>query len=144
MLTNDSSKNKTVETTDSVADFIDKINDEPKRQDSHKLLAIMAVETGFAPRMWGSNIIGFGSYHYHYDSGREGDAPLVGFSPRKNEFSLYLAYDFDGRTEMLRNFGKHKSGKACIYVKKLADIDEDVLRKLIRASVAWTRKKYPN
>lgn len=136
-------KNKTAESTDSVLQFIDTVADETKRKDSLRLMEIMKTETGFKPRMWGTSIIGFGSYHYRYESGREGDAPLIGFSPRKNELALYLAHNFDGREDMLREFGKHKSGKACIYVKRLADIDENILRKMITASVSWTRQKYP-
>jgi len=139
-----SSKNKTAETADSVLQFIDTVMDETKRKDSLRLVEIMETETGFEPRMWGASIIGFGSYHYRYDSGREGDAPLVSFSPRKKELVLYLAHDFDGKEDMLREFGNHKRGKACIYVKKLADIDESILRKLINASLHWTRKKYPD
>jgi Arylsulfatase A and related enzymes len=136
-------KNKTVETTASVVDFLDTLADDAKRKDSLRLAEIIKAETGFEPRMWGTSIIGFGSYHYHYDSGREGDAPLVGFSPRKNEFALYLAQDFEEREELLRQFGKHKTGKACIYVKKLADINEGILKRMIAASVNSTRKKYP-
>lgn len=136
-------KNKTVETTASVVDFLDSLADDAKRKDSLRLAEIIKAETGFEPRMWGTSIIGFGSYHYHYDSGREGDAPLVGFSPRKNEFALYLAQDFEEREELLRQFGKHKTGKACIYVKKLADINEGILKRMIAASVNSTRKKYP-
>ena len=136
-------KNKTVETTDSVVEFLDSVVDETKRKDSLRLVEIIKTETGFEPRMWGASIIGFGSYHYRYESGREGEAPLVGFSPRKNELALYLAHNFDGREELLRKFGKHKGGKACIYVKKLTDIDEGILRQMITASVSWTRKKYP-
>jgi len=137
-------RNKTVETTDSVADFIGSIADEAKRNDSLRLSEIMEAETGHPPRMWGDSIVGFGSYHYRYDSGHEGDAPLVGFSPRKNELSIYLMSAFDRRAEMLANLGRHKSGKACIYIKKLTDVDERILRKLIAASVKWIRERYPN
>lgn len=136
-------KNKTAETTASVADFLDTLADDAKRKDSLRLAEIIKVETGFEPRMWGTSIIGFGSYHYRYDSGREGDAPLVGFSPRKNEFALYLSQDFEEREELLRQFGKHKTGKACVYVKKLADINEGILKRMIVASINSTRKKYP-
>lgn len=137
-------KNKTAETAYSVFQFLDTVADETKRKDSLRLVEIMKTETGFEPRMWGASIIGFGSYHYRYDSGREGDAPLVGFSPRKNELALYLAHNFGNREDLLQQFGKHKSGKACIYVKKLTDIDEGILKKMITASVNWTRKKYPD
>lgn len=137
-------KNKTVETMDSVADFIHSVANETRRNDSLRLTEIMEAEAGYPPRMWGDRIIGFGSYHYRYDSGHEGDAPLVGFSPRKSELSIYLMSAFDQRAEMLAGLGKHKSGKACIYIKKLADVDEPILRQLIAASVKWTRERYPN
>src|SRR5690606_34506775 len=137
-------RNKTVETTDSVADYIGSIADEAKRNDRLRLSEIMEAETGHPPRMWGDSIVGFGSYHYRYDSGHEGDAPLVGFSPRKNELSIYLMSAFDRRAEMLANLGRHKSGKACIYIKKLTDVDERILRKLIAESVKWIRERYPN
>lgn len=135
------SKNKTAETTNSVKDFIGTISDERKRDDSLRLIKIMGSETGYEPRLWGTDIIGFGSYHYRYESGHEGDAPLVGFSPRKKAFSIYLNCDFDKDPSLLTNFGKYKSGKACIYIQRLADINEAVLRKMVTASVKMTAKK---
>lgn len=137
-------QNKTVETTESVLDFINTVTDETKRNDSLRLVEFMEAETGIEPRMWGTSIVGFGSYHYRYESGREGDAPLIGFSPRKNELSLYLALNQADREEMLPAFGKHKTSKSCIYVKKLSDIDERVLQKMIRISIRNMRKKYPS
>jgi hypothetical protein len=137
-------KNKTAETTQSVAAFINQITDEAKRTDSFTLMKIMQQETGFEPKMWGANIVGFGSYHYKYASGHEGDAPLAAFSPRAKEFSLYLSQCFDQRQELLKEFGKHRSAVGCVYIKKLSDIDETVLRTMIKASVSYLKEKYLN
>jgi len=128
-------KNKTVETPGNVTDFINLIENEAKRNDSFKIVEIFRKQTGLEPKMWGSSIIGFGTYHYKYDSGREGDAPLVAFSPRKNAFSIYLSSTFDRRQELLEKFGKHKTSKACIYVNKLSDIDVNVFKEMIMASI---------
>ncbi|WP_257656965.1 DUF1801 domain-containing protein [Parapedobacter lycopersici] len=136
--------NKTVETTENVFNFIRTVADDTRREDSLRLIAIITSETGLEPRMWGTNIVGFGRYHYRYDSGHEGDAPLVGFSPRKQELVLYLAADFEGRTALLHDLGKHRSGKACVYLKKLADANEQVLRKMITATVDWIGRHYPD
>lgn len=137
------STNKTTETKASVNGFIKTVDDETKRSDSFRLVDIMKVQTGYDAKMWGPSIIGFGSYHYIYESGREGDAPLVGFSPRKNEISLYFATDFPGKDKLLQQFGKHRAGKGCIYIKKLQDVDISVLQKMIGASVAAIQKRYP-
>ena len=128
-------KNKTIETEQSVADFIGRLEDETRKQDSLLICNMMREATGQEAKMWGASIIGFGSVHYKYDSGHEGDAPLIGFSPRKNAISLYLASNFDGKDALLGNFGKHKAGKACIYIKKLKDIDVDVFKQMIVASL---------
>lgn len=130
------STNKTVETSASVTAFIDAVPDGTKRDDARRLITIMKNLTGFEPKMWGPSIIGFGSYHYKYATGREGDAPLTGFSPRKNELSIYLNAEFSGKEDLLQQLGKHKSGKGCLYIKKLQDIDEKVLEKLIKQSVS--------
>ena len=135
-------KNKTTQTERSVTGFISSIEDETKRDDSYSLIKLMQAQTGFEPKMWGPSIIGFGSYHYKYASGHEGDAPLVGFSPRKDAISLYL-FNFNGKDELLKKFGKHKAAKACIYVKKLADIDSKVLKTMITNSVEYIRNIYP-
>src|SRR5690242_14785921 len=111
-------KAKTIETAGNVIDFVKTIPVEQRQKDAFALIKIMTEESGFEPKMWGPAIIGFGSYHYKYESGREGDAPLIGFSPRKTEFSLYLTCDFIKREELLKQFGKHKTSKACIYFKK--------------------------
>lgn len=137
------SQNKTVETSSDPKSFIGKLEDDSKKIDALELLKIFEEASGFKPKMWGPSIIGFGAYHYVYESGREGDAPLVGFSPRKADISLYLSGSFKDRDVMLEKFGKHKSAKACIYVKKLADVDAKVLAKMIKASMADTLKRYP-
>ena len=134
-------KQKTTETTKSVPAFIKTIADKQRQNDCSSIVKIMEQASGCEAKMWGSSIIGFGTYHYKYESGHEGDAPLVGFSPRKNEFALYLS-NFDGREEMLKKFGKHKSAKACVYIKKLSDVDEGVLKKMITATVKHYKMKY--
>ena len=134
-------KAKTTETTNSVSAFVKKIEDKQEQKDCLAIIEIMKKQSGFDPKMWGPAIIGFGSYHYKYESGREGDAPLVGFSPRKAEFALYIA-NFDGKEELLKNFGKHKTAKACVYIKKVEDINVEVLKKLITGSIKHYRAKY--
>jgi hypothetical protein len=136
-------KNKTTQTTSSVDSFLQSVADEAQRNDSLRLAVVMQEQTGFTAAMWGANIIGFGTYHYKYASGREGDAPLVAFSPRANAISIYLATDFKDRAQLMEQLGKHKSGTACVYVKKLQDIDENILRKLITASVDHLQQQYP-
>ena len=136
-------KNKTTETETSVLDFINTfVDDEAKRNDAFELLKIIQKVTGFEPKMWGPSIIGFGSYHYKYASGHEGDAPLVGFSPRKAAISLYISLS-DNKEELLSKFGKHKTAKGCIYIKKLTDIDLEILRIMISTSVKELQKLYP-
>ncbi|SHM33841.1 DUF1801 domain-containing protein [Flavobacterium chilense] len=137
-------KNKTTETESSVTDFINKIEDDAKKSDAFELVNIMQKATGFDSKMWGPSIIGFGSYHYKYDSGHEGDAPLAAFSPRKAAISLYLSLSPENREELLSQLGKHKSSKGCIYVKKIADIDVEILKKLIVLSVENLNKLYPS
>ncbi len=134
-------KAKTTETTLSVTSFIKKVEDKQRQADCFAIAEIMKVVSGFEPKMWGPAIIGFGTYHYVYESGHEGDAPLVGFSPRKNEFALYIA-NFDGKEKLLEKFGKHKTAKACVYIKKVADIDVEVLKKLVKGSVKHYQSKY--
>ena len=135
-------ENKTKETKNSVTAFIKKIADETKRKDSLRIIELMQEQTGLEPKLWGPSIIGFGSYHYKYESGREGDAPIIGFSPRANAITLYLCSSFEKRAELLEQFGKHKTSKACIYVKKLEDIKIPVLKKMIQLSVKHMKKKY--
>jgi Domain of unknown function (DU1801) len=129
--------NKTQPTDASVAAFVAGLADERQRADSERLIALMSKVTGEPATMWGPSIIGFGSYHYRYASGREGDAPLVGFSPRKTALTLYASAGEDGRAELLARLGPHKVGKSCVYVKRLSDVDEQVLADLVRAGVAY-------
>lgn len=135
---------KTKETDHSVVEFIEAVESPKKREDAYRLLDLFTETTGFEAKMWGPSIIGFGSYHYKYATGHEGDAPLVGFSPRKAKISLYFATGDPGREDLLKQFGKHTSGKACIYINKLADVDEEILKQLIVQSVSFLEKTYPN
>ena len=135
-------KNKTAETQNSVTDFINAVENEVKRNDAFELLKIIQEATGFEPKMWGPSIVGFGSYHYKYESGHEGDAPLAGFSPRKTAMTVYFYLPEKEREELLSQLGKHTSSKACIYIKKLADIDIEILIKIILLSIEYTQKLY--
>lgn len=136
-------ENKTQPTTLSPAKFIDAQEDPQRRKDCRQLMKMMKEATGAKPVMWGPSIIGFGTYHYKYASGREGDGLIVGFSPRKRDLSLYLTCDLTEYADLLARLGKHKRGKGCLYVKKLEDIDLDVLQQMIRHSVEQTRRNYP-
>ncbi len=135
---------KTKETDNSVLEFIENVDSPKKREDAYRLLDLFTETSGYEAKMWGPSIIGFGSYHYKYDSGHEGDAPLVGFSPRKAKISLYFATGDSERSQLLEKFGKHKAGKACVYINKVADIDEEVLKQLIDESVVFLKKTYPD
>jgi len=126
----------------SVEDFINSVENEQKREDSFKLLKMMEEITGEPGKMWGTAIVGFGSYHYVYASGREGDWMLTGFSPRKSSISLYLMAGFDELEDELSSLGKHKVGKGCLYINKLSDIDEKVLRGMIKKLNKIMRKRY--
>ncbi|KYG89767.1 hypothetical protein A0U40_10750 [[Bacillus] sp. KCTC 13219] len=134
---------KTKETDSSVIEFIEGVDSVKKREDAYALVDIFTEVTGYEARMWGPSIIGFGKYHYKYASGHEGDAPLVGFSPRKAKISLYFAPGDPERETLLENFGKHTTGKACVYINKLSDIDVTILKELIGQSVAFLRATYP-
>jgi len=137
-------KNKTTETETSVIDFVNSfVEDEAKRNDAFELIKIMQKTSGFEPKMWGPSIIGFGSYHYKYTSGHEGDAPLAGFSPRKAAISLYVYLSEENREKLLSKLGKHKPAKGCIYIKKLSDVNGEVLKEMILASVKELQKLYP-
>ncbi len=135
---------KTKQTDASVEAYLNAIEDVQRRDDCRALAALMRRVTKYEPKMWGSSIVGFGSYHYRYASGHEGDACLAGFSSRKAEISLYLMPGLDAKQTLLAALGKHKAGKGCLYVKRLSDIDVRVLEKLIRESVAELRRRYPN
>jgi hypothetical protein len=137
-------KNKTMETQNSVSGFLTKITDEKKRKDCSTIIDKITEHTGLEPKMWGTSIVGFGIYHYKYDSGREGDAPLAGIASRSNAITLYLTADFDNREELLSKLGKHKTGKGCIYIQKLEDIDISVLTKMVKNSIEQRKKAYPN
>jgi hypothetical protein len=135
---------KTKQHEASVEEFIHAFaNTEQKIKDSFELLNVMQKVTGFEPKMWGDSIIGFGKYHYKSErSLQEGDWPLVGFSPRKTAISLYVYSGCAGQEDLLKELGKFKMGKACIYVKKLSDINQEVLKKLIRSTIAFLQSKY--
>lgn len=135
---------KTKQTSADVAEFINAFADtDQKRKDSFELLNLMRDFTGFEPRMWGPSIIGFGSYHYKSDRSRqEGDWPLVGFSPRKAAISLYVYTGAPEHAHLLKDLGKFKIGKACIYIKKLSDINTDALRKLMKSTIDYLQSKY--
>ena len=133
---------KTKPTEASVDAFIDAIDDERKRDDARAVAAMMADITGAPATMWGSSIVGFGTYHYRYASGREGDFMEVGFAPRKRALTLYIMAGFSAYEELLAKLGKHTTGKSCLYVKRLADVDLAVLRELIERSVSYIRGKY--
>lgn len=134
--------NKTTETKANISDFINQISDATKRNDAFQLVDIFKNQTGFEAILWGPSIIGFGSYHYKYASGHEGDAPLAAFSPRTTAISLYLHLPAEQREDLLQKLGKTKSGKGCIYVKKLTDINLDVLNELITISVKSLQQLY--
>jgi len=134
---------KTKETDNSVIEFIESVENLKKREDAFKLLDIFTETTGYPAKMWGPSIIGFGSYHYKYESGHEGDAPLVSFSPRKSQISLYFATGDTRRDTLLQEFGKHKAGKACVYINKVADIDVEILKELITQSITFLKETYP-
>lgn len=136
------SQNKTQKTDASVSRFIKGVEPEQKRKDCEQIIAIMEDATGDKARMWGSSIVGFGSYHYRYESGREGDWMLCGFSPRKQNLVLYIMPGFGNYDQLMKQLGKHKTGKSCLYVNKLADIDLDVLEQLVVASIAEMRSRY--
>jgi hypothetical protein len=137
-------KNKTAETTRSVTAFVNNVENEVRRDDSFTLIEILKSLTGFEPKIWGPTIIGFGKYHYVYESGHEGDAPLAAFSPRKDSLVVYQATDYKDRETLLSKLGKHKNSKACIYVKKLSDIDINILKIIVVNSMEITKKLYPS
>jgi hypothetical protein len=135
-------KNKTKETQKSVAAFIKSLPNETRRKDGLRLLEIFKRQTGCEPKMWGPSIIGFGKYHYKYESGHEGDAPLAAFSPRSASLVLYLSGKFENREELLKKLGKHKISKACLYINKLDDINIEVLVQMISNSYRRSREQY--
>jgi hypothetical protein len=137
------SENKTKPTEVSVDDFIDSVPDPQRREDAKKIRAMMERLSGEPAVMWGPTIIGFGVYHYKYESGRKGSMARIGFAPRKEQV-FYLLTDFRQHQPLMDRLGKHKTGKCCLYVKRLADVDETVLEALIVESLAYMREKYPD
>jgi hypothetical protein len=135
-------QNKTKPTSVSVAAFIETVSDDTKRADARALIKLMQSASGEKPKMWGPSIIGFGSIHYKYDSGREGDMPLIGFSPRKAASVLYGLTGFSGSDALLAKLGKSTTGKGCLYIKKLADVDQKVLESMIAKAVAAKRGRH--
>lgn len=133
---------KTQPSNDSVEEFLNSVEDNQKREDAYRILNLMKSATNEKPKMWGTSIIGFGTYHYKYESGREGDWFLTGFSPRKNNFSVYIMSGFKRYDELMKKLGKHKTGKSCLYINRLSDIDIDVLNELVRESADFMKKKY--
>ncbi len=131
-------KIKTTQTSKSVTSFITAIPDDKKRKDSFSIIEIMQKLTGFEPKMWGPSIVGFGKYHYKYNSGHEGDMPLAAFSPRSTAIVIYLSDTFENKDELFKKLGKYTAGKVCLYIKKLEDIDLTVLEKMITNSINHT------
>lgn len=136
-------ENKTQATDADVTGFIAQVEPDRRRTDSERLMDIFAEVTGYEPKMWGPTIVGYGSYHYKYDSGREGDFLATGFSPRKANLTLYIMPGYGDYKPILDRLGKHKLGKSCLYINKLDDVDEDVLKELIRTGLGDLNKKWP-
>ncbi len=135
-------ENKTKATDTSVDAHLASIESESIRSDCQALARLMTKWTKEQPRMWGPSIVGFGSYHYRYESGREGDSCATGFAARKNEIAIYLVAEGTGQTELLAQLGRHKMGKSCLYIRRLPDVDTGVLEKLVQGSVAELRRRY--
>jgi hypothetical protein len=137
-------ENKTKPTSKDVSRFIDAVPEEWRRADAYALVVMMEQITGEPPRMWGPSIVGFGKYRYRYESGREGEAAIAGFSPRAKELVVYLPADPRDKDALLARLGKHKAGKCCLYIKRLSDLDQDVLRTLVAQSMEAIRERYPD
>ena len=137
-------KLKTQPTTSKVGKFLDSVADPLRRSDCQQVAGLMQAITGEDPVMWGSSIIGFGSYHFKYESGHEGDFMITGVSPRKQALTVYIMEGFGRHEGLMAKLGKYKTGKSCLYVKKLQDIDLQVLRRIIESSVEFMREKYPS
>lgn len=133
---------KTKKTNASVKAFIDAVENETRRKDARAIAKLMREVTGKRAKLWGSSIIGYGSYKYEYDSGQSGEWPLVGFSPRKANLVLYIMPGFSGSAPLMKKLGKHKTGKSCLYINKLEDVDMDVLRELVEGAVEHMKRKY--
>ncbi len=135
-------ENKTKPTNASVADYLSAIEDEERRNDCRAIARLMSAITGAEPTMWGTGIVGFDSYHYKYASGREGDACVTGFAARKGDISVYLTANGVDQEQLLAQLGRHKMGKSCLYIRKLADVDMAILERLIRGSVEEIKRLY--
>lgn len=135
-------KNKTTETAGSVSDFIGGLKGEVKRKDALRLVELITQLTNLEPKMWGTSMIGFGVYHYKYESGHEGDAPVVGFSPRAAALTFYLSGVFERSAALLEKLGKHKTSKGCLYIAKLEDVDIAVLEQIIQEHIKFIHESY--
>jgi hypothetical protein len=135
-------KMKTAINDDSVTAFLDKVGNESRRADAHAVLKLMQKVTRKPPRLWGTSIVGFDQYHYRYDSGHEGDICMIGFSPRAQALTLYVLPDMPERAALLAKLGKHKTGKGCLYISKLADVDMKALAAIIKAAYAWMQQQH--
>ena len=137
-------ENKTQCNDGDVLAFLNVVENKRRREDSLAVLELMEEVTGEPAEMWGTSIVGFGSYHYRYESGREGDFMLAGFSPRKQSLTLYIMGGHERHAELFAKLGKHRTGSSCLYINKLADVDLDVLREIVAESVAHMRREHPS
>jgi hypothetical protein len=133
---------KTKQTDENVAKFLNTVADEMKRKDSVEIIKMMQQVTGMPPKMWGTSIIGFGSYHYKYESGHEGDMCIIGFSPRKQNIAIYGMGGEERNKDLLQALGKHKTSKGCLYINKLSDVNTDILKNIFKASFEYLKMKY--
>jgi hypothetical protein len=131
---------KTKQNDGSVTKFLNTVTDETKRKDCFEIITMMKAVTKHEPKMWGPAIIGFDSYHYKYESGHEGDMCMIGFSPRKQNITLYVKAGAEEQNSLLEKLGKHKTGKGCLYINKLSDVNEDVLKKIIKTGYDYMKK----
>ena len=136
-------KNKTVKTEQSPLDFLSEVTPDQKREDCLKIFEMMKEVTAWEPKMWGPSIIGFGDYHYKYESGREGDFFRIGFSPRAQNITVYIMPGYQDFDDELSRLGKHKMGKSCLYIKRLSDIDKNVLFEMLTKGLKLMEEKYP-
>lgn len=134
---------KTKPNEEAVEAFLNKVSDTQKREDCFTVMNLMEQITREKAKMWGPSIVGFGNYHYKYESGREGDFFITGFSPRAQNLTLYIMAGFDKYDELMKKLGKYKTGKSCLYIKKLGDVDQKILKQLIAESVKYMKKTYP-
>jgi hypothetical protein len=135
-------QNKTIETEASVAEYIGKIADEKRRQGFSAIVGLITENTGLEPKLWGTSIVGFGSYHYKYETGREGDAPLFALASRASSITFYLGSEFENREDLMSKFGKHKISGGCVHVKNLDDIDTKILIEMVKNSIEHRKKEH--